>query len=155
MAEPWPVFTVGYEQAPLSAVLEALRTAGVELLVDVRAVTASRRPGFAKRQLAAALAEVGVDYLHLRALGTPAAGRTAARAGRYDELARIYAGQLATLEAQAELAELAGLVRARRRVCLLCYERAAAQCHRRLIAERLAVELPVRIHDLVPTIGTA
>lgn len=153
MAEPWPVFTVGYEQAPLSAVLKVLQTAGVELLVDVRAVTASRRPGFAKRQLAAALAEVGIDYLHLRALGTPAAGRTAARAGRYDELARIYAGQLATLEAQAELADLAGLVRARRRVCLLCYERDAAHCHRRLITERLAAELPVVARDLVPTVA--
>lgn len=153
MAEPWPVFTVGYEQAPLPAVLEVLQAEGVELLVDVRAVTASRRPGFAKRQLAAALAEVGIDYLHLRALGTPAAGRAAARAGRYDELERIYTAQLATLEAQAELGDLAGSVRAGRRVCLLCYERDAAHCHRRLITERLAAELPVVIRDLVPTIA--
>lgn len=155
MAEPWPVFTVGYEQAPLSAVLEVLQAAGVELLVDVRAVTASRRPGFAKRQLAAALAELGIDYLHLRALGTPAAGRAAARAGRYDELARIYEGQLATLEAQAELADLAGLVRAHRRVCLLCYERDAAHCHRRLITKRLATKLPMVARDLVPTVAAA
>lgn len=152
MAEPWQVFTVGYEQAPLSAVLDDLRTAGVGLLVDVRAVTASRRPGFAKRQLAAALAEVGIDYLHLRALGTPASGRAAARTGRYDELARIYAGQLATLEAQAELADLVRIIRAGRRVCLLCYEREAARCHRRLITERLVLELPLVVRDLEPTV---
>lgn len=155
MAEPWRLFTVGYEQAPPAAVLAALRAVGVDLLVDVRAVTASRRPGFAKRQLAAALAEAKIGYLHLRALGTPAAGRAAARRGQYDELRRIYAGQLATLEAQAELADLAGLIRTGRRVCLLCYEREAGHCHRRLVAERLAAELPLVVADLVPSASEA
>src|SRR4051812_8237851 len=105
------LFTIGYQEATPAAVIGGLREAGVQLLVDVRAVTASRRPGFSKRQLAAGLAEAGIDYLHLRALGTPAEGRQAARTGRYDELRRIYAGQLATLEAQAELADLAAIVR--------------------------------------------
>lgn len=138
------LLTIGYQEATPAGVLGALQDAGVELLVDVRAVTSSRRPGFSKRQLAAGLAEAGIDYLHLRALGTPAEGRQAARAGRHDELRRIYDGQLATLEAQKELADLTGLVASGRRLCLLCYERQPHECHRSLIAERLHDTAKVR-----------
>jgi uncharacterized protein (DUF488 family) len=142
------LFTIGYQESTPAAVIGGLREAGVQLLVDVRAVTASRRPGFSKRQLAAGLADAGIDYLHLRALGTPAEGRQAARSGRYDELRRIYAGQLATLEAQAELADLAAIVRGGRTVCLLCYERQPEQCHRSLIVEQMP---DVTVRHLFPS----
>lgn len=147
---PSTLFTIGYEQSTPAAVIDCLRAAGVELLVDVRAVTSSRRPGFSKRQLAAGLAEAGIGYLHLRALGTPADGRHAARAGRYADLRRIYDGQLATTEAQGEFADLLGLVSGGRRLCLLCYERRAEHCHRRLITERLEECQPLDITDLEP-----
>src|SRR5215212_2549307 len=96
------IFTIGYEGATMAEFLAALRKAGVERLIDVRAVPNSRRPGFSKTPLRNALAEVGIDYVHLRALGTPAAGREAARAGRKAELEAIYAGQLETPQAMAE-----------------------------------------------------
>ena len=69
------LFTIGYEKAKPDAVLGELKRAKVDLLVDTRAVAASRRPGFSKRQLAAALDEDGIAYLHLQKLGTPAEGR--------------------------------------------------------------------------------
>jgi len=68
------IFTIGYESATVPEFLEALRAAGVEQVIDVRAVPNSRRPGFSKTPLRNALAEAGMDYVHLRALGTPAAG---------------------------------------------------------------------------------
>ena len=76
------------------AVLDELQHAGVKLLVDVRAVAASRRPGFSKNQLAAGLDRSGISYVHLKGLGTPKEGRLAARAGKTDELQRIYATHL-------------------------------------------------------------
>src|SRR5690349_3149711 len=124
------VFTIGYEHAPADAVLGELKRAGVKLLVDVRAVAASRRPGFSRRALAAGLDECGIDYLHLRGLGTPADGRQAARSGKPQEMLRIYESHLATEKAQQELAELKKLVQAGRPVCLLCYERHPEGCHR-------------------------
>jgi uncharacterized protein (DUF488 family) len=116
-------------------VLDALQKAGVKLLVDVRAVAASRRPGFSKRVLAAGLDERGIGYLHLRGLGTPAEGRQAARSGHLDDLFRIYEAHLATHKAREEMAELIGIVRSGQPVCLLCYERDPAHCHRRRVAE--------------------
>ena len=144
------IATIGYEGASVPRFLDALREAKVELLVDVRAVASSRRPGFAKTALAANLASVGIDYLHLRALGTPAEGRAAARAGNTAEMHRIFREQLATEEAQAQLAQVADIVRAGRAVCLLCFEADAAHCHRAIVADALATTLPARVVNLAP-----
>ena len=54
-----PLRTIGYEASTFDRVREALLADGVRLLVDVRAVAASRKPGFSKRLLAAGLAEAG------------------------------------------------------------------------------------------------
>jgi uncharacterized protein (DUF488 family) len=133
------VLTIGYERATPASLLAALRGAGVETLVDVRALANSRKPGFAKGALSAALEEAGIGYLHLRALGTPAEGRQAVRSGRPEVMRRIFAAHLAGTEAQAALANLADLAR-RQRVCLLCLEDDPRHCHRTLVAE--AVGLP-------------
>jgi len=145
-----PLATIGYEGCTIPALLGALQGAGVELVVDVRAVTSSRRPGFSKNRLAENLATVGIDYLHLRGLGTPAEGRAAARAGRFDELRAIFAEHMETLAAQADLAALAELVRAGRRVCLLCYEHDPAHCHRTMVAVALQPLAPVDVRHLSP-----
>jgi uncharacterized protein (DUF488 family) len=131
------LFTVGYEGATPGALADALATAGVETLVDVRAVANSRRPGFSKRTLSAGVEERGIGYLHLRALGTPAEGRAAARAGRHAEMKAIYAEQLRTEAAQEDLAALVEMARHGRRLCLLCFEREPEHCHRIMIAERV------------------
>lgn len=145
-----PVFTIGYQGATVPAVLEALRETKVELLVDIRAVASSRRPGFAKTALAANVATIGVEYLHLRGLGTPADGRAAARAGKHAEMRKIFLSHLTTEAAQAQLEALTSIVRAGRRVCLLCFEADAEHCHRTLVANALAKTLRVEIVHLSP-----
>ncbi len=144
-----PLFTIGYEQAKADAVLGELKAAKVELLVDVRAVAASRRPGFSKRQLAAGLDEQGIGYLHLRALGTPKEGRLAARSGDLKALWRIFEKHLKTPQAKEALDELASLVGSGRRVCLLCYERDVNHCHRRRVAEIIQERTGVKVENLV------
>jgi uncharacterized protein (DUF488 family) len=146
------IATIGYEGATVASFQDALRDAGIDLLVDVRALASSRRPGFAKTRLAANAQEAGAEYLHLRALGTPSDGRAAARAGRHDEMRRIFREQLATPEAQAELALVADLVRQGRRVCLLCFEADPQHCHRSIVAAALATMLPATIVNLAPGI---
>src|SRR6202158_127984 len=142
------LFTIGYEQTPAKAVLDEREQAGVKLLVDVRAVAASRRPGFSKNQLAAGLDERGISYLHLRALGTPKDGRDAARSGKFDQLHRIYAAHLKTPQAREELDELSSLVKKSGPVCILCYERDHAHCHRQWIAEIIEDREGVRVKNL-------
>jgi uncharacterized protein (DUF488 family) len=126
---PARVFTIGYEGATQAELIAALRGAGVERVIDVRALPLSRKPGFSKNVLAAGLKEAGIDYVHLRALGTPPAGREAARKGRMDEMKRIFAEQLETPEAGLEAVRLADLA-AEKPSALLCFERDPAGCHR-------------------------
>jgi uncharacterized protein (DUF488 family) len=135
------VATIGYEGATPARLIEALRAAKVVTLVDVRALANSRRPGFAKRALSAALEEAGIRYLHLPALGTPAAGRQAVRSGQPGVMRRIFAAHLSGTEPQAALADLKDRA-AQEKVCLLCLEADPATCHRTLVAE--AVGLPIR-----------
>jgi uncharacterized protein (DUF488 family) len=128
------IFTIGYEGATQAEVIAALRTAGVTLLADVRAVPLSRRPGFSKNILANGLKEAGIDYVGLKALGTPPAGREAARRGDHARLARVYAGQLAEPEAMLQAAQLRELA-SERPTALLCFERAPEGCHRSLLID--------------------
>src|SRR3954467_7782069 len=115
-----PLFTIGYEQAKCTSVIGELERAAVGLVVDTRAVAASRRPGFSKRQLAAGLDEAGIGYLHLQKLGTPKEGRDAARGGNLKKLFDIYEKHLATPDAAAQLDELTAIVDSGGPVCLLC-----------------------------------
>src|SRR6476661_1719316 len=142
------LFTIGYEQTPSKAVLDELESAGVKLLVDVRAVTSSRRPGFSKNQLAAGLDERGISYIHLAGLGTPKEGRLAARSGQYDVLEKIYSKHLKTPQAREEMDELSALVMKAGPVCLLCYERDHTHCHRQMIAEIIEERDGVAVRNL-------
>jgi uncharacterized protein (DUF488 family) len=148
MAKAKKLFTIGYEQTPSKAVLDELEHAGVKLLVDVRAVASSRRPGFSKSQLAAGLDERGIAYLHLRGLGTPKEGRLAARSGQYDTLQKIYARHLKTAQAKEELDQLSALVTKSGPVCILCYERDHRHCHRKWIAEIIEERDDVTVENL-------
>jgi uncharacterized protein (DUF488 family) len=151
MAKAKPkLFTIGYEKAKPDAVMAELKRAKVKLLVDTRAVAASRKPGFSKRQLAATLDENGIAYLHLQKLGTPDAGRQAARAGKLDTLWKIYAKHLKTPEAIEAMAELVSIVKSGQSVCLLCYERDKDCCHRTRIAEIVHERTGVSVVDLAP-----
>ena len=144
------LFTIGYEQAKPDTVLSELKRAKIDLLVDTRAVAASRRPGFSKRQLAASLDEAGISYIHLQKLGTPSEGRQAARAGDLDTLWRIYDKHIKTAEAQDALGELLALIKSGKRVCLLCYERDPNECHRSRIAALVKKRTRVKVDNLIP-----
>ncbi|MFZ2995357.1 DUF488 family protein [Sphingobium sp.] len=128
------IFTIGYEGATQAALIAALQAAGVRLLADVRAVPLSRRPGFSKNILAAGLREAGIDYVGLKALGTPPEGREAARKGNHARLAAIYAGQLDLPEAIVQAEQLKDMA-ADTPTALLCFERDPSGCHRSLLID--------------------
>lgn len=128
------IFTIGYEGTTQDAFIATLREAGVTVVADVRAVPLSRRPGFSKNVLAAGLREAGIDYVGLKALGTPPAGREAARKGDHDTLAEVYAGQLREPEAMVQAAALTELAE-QQPTALLCFARDPACCHRTLLIE--------------------
>jgi uncharacterized protein (DUF488 family) len=148
------LLTIGYEQATVGAVIAELERAKCDIVIDTRAVAASRKPGFSKRQLAAGLDEHSVGYLHLQGLGTPKEGREAARKGDIKTLFDIYQKHLKTEKAREQLDELTALARTGKRLCLLCYERKPEECHRQWIAEiiheRTGAKVDHLAADLLP-----
>ena len=144
------LLTIGYEGCTIADVLDELRRARVSLLIDVRAVPLSRKPGFSKRQLAAGLEEKGISYVHLQALGTPKPGRDAVRSGHPERMEPIFRAHMKSDRAQADLAQAKQLVRSRRG-CLLCFEQDPMMCHRRFVAEMITEETAqpvVHLHAL-------
>ena len=128
------LFTIGYEGATQADLIAALERAGVKRLIDVRQLPLSRRPGFSKTPLRTALAQYGIDYVHMKPLGTPPEGREAARRGRHDEMAEIYRVQLEEPAAIVAAGQLRDLV-AEAPSALLCFEREPTHCHRQVLID--------------------
>jgi uncharacterized protein (DUF488 family) len=147
MAKPPAIFTAGYEGTVQDELLDRLVAAGARVLVDVRAVPLSRKPGFSKKLLGASAEARGIRYVHLQALGTPKPGREAARAGRAAEMARIFDAHMATGAAQAALAAARDIVAAEPG-CLLCFEKDPHFCHRSIVARLIAAQTGQGIRDL-------
>ena len=141
------IYTIGYEGTTVPEFIGALRKAHVERVIDVRALPLSRRPGFSKTPLRLALEEAGIEYVHLKALGTPSEGRTAARAGRHEDMKRVYSGQLELPEAMAQSAQMLDLA-AEKPTALLCMEREPEHCHRTLLLSAVAPD--AEVVDLFP-----
>lgn len=132
------LYTIGYEGTDFGGVLAALQRHSVDVLVDVRAVPLSRKPGFSKKALSGRLEENGIDYIHLGILGDPKPGREAARSGRLSDFRRIYREHLSRADPQEACEGLVAWSQARV-CCLLCFERDPAVCHRSIIADSLAI----------------
>src|ERR1700742_975212 len=126
--------TIGYERETQPVVIGKLKDAGVELVIDVRAVAASRRAGFSKTLLSASLNEAGIGYVHLRQLGTPKPGRDAARKCHVAVMHAIFHAHMVEPGAQLELAKAKDFARGDRKVALLCYEADAAGGLRTILA---------------------
>jgi uncharacterized protein (DUF488 family) len=143
------LYTIGYEKALQQNVLAALIEAGVATLIDVRDRPISRRPGFSKRQLAAAIEDAGMRYVHLKALGTPPEGRLANRRRQWDLFWGIVNEKLARPEAELDLRQAADIANAAPS-CLLCYEADWRVCHRSRLAEILMRRNGFAVQHLAP-----
>ncbi len=142
------LFTIGYEKASLGDVLLTLSREGTRTLIDARGAPVSRKPGFSKNMLKAAVEEAGMAYVHLGAIGTPADGRKAAKAGRMEEFLEIYQAQLATPEAQSALGAATLIAAGDGPACLLCFEREPDRCHRSIVADLIAADTGLEVRHL-------
>lgn len=131
------IFTIGYEKSTIDDFVNRLADAEIDVLVDVRELPLSRKKGFSKNGLNAAVREAGIDYMHVKALGDPKPGREAARAGNHDLFVEIFTQHMDGKDAQSALTELADAVKGKR-ICLTCFERHHEGCHRKIVAERLS-----------------
>ena len=144
--------SIGYEKATQPRLIQALKDAGIGLLIDVRELPLSRRAGFSKGPLRIALAEAGIAYHHARALGTPKEGRIANQKRQWETFWRIVDQALSTPEAEFALAEAAAMAQATP-ACLLCLEADPHVCHRLRVGEMMSARFGFEVAHLRPDAG--
>lgn len=136
------LFSVGYEGRDLDGFVGLLRENGVTVVLDVRLNAISRKPGFSKTRLTAALADAGIGYRHARALGNPKDNRESLRSADPQPGLRAFRALLSNDDAGLELGHLAELLRTER-VAVLCFERNHDRCHRQVIVDQAGAGLPL------------
>jgi uncharacterized protein (DUF488 family) len=134
------IATIGYEKAQLPDFVRTLVACEIDILIDIRDRAQSRRPGFSKSALSAAVGEVGIEYVHYKQLGDPKEGRDAARAGNLKLFQTIFLDVMKTDAAQEALMEVKELAE-NHNICLMCYERDQRECHRKIVADQLEAML--------------
>lgn len=128
--------SLGYEGRTADELIQTCLAQHVSVLVDVRLTPLSRKPGLSKTRLAERLADAGIRYVHLRALGNPKDNREAFRSGDVQGGRARFKALLQTATAQEALESLACLA-AQHKVAVLCFERDAEQCHRHVVTSEL------------------
>jgi uncharacterized protein (DUF488 family) len=128
-------FTVGYQGHSIETFLDLLQAHGVAQIIDIRQLPFSRKADFSKKRLAAHLADAGIAYTHVVALGTPKALRDEVRRTHdyeafFKVMEAIVEEQPGALQAALDLARAAPSA-------LLCFEAQVAECHRLVVAQAL------------------
>lgn len=134
---------LGYEGLSIDEFCSQVLTQGVSVVVDVRLNALSRKPGFSKNGLRAALAQAGVDYLHFPVLGNPRDNRDGfalpgSRAG--DDARNRYGALISTTDALSAIAEISALA-STSVVGVMCFEKDQHECHREFVIERVEAAL--------------
>lgn len=144
------VFTIGYEKRNLVEFVELLSSERVDVLLDVRETAWSHKPGFSKRALSEAAAARGIAYYHAHWCGNPKWIRSVAES--HEECLAMYREYLETMEglSDAFIEFVSELLTEGRRVCLVCYERHPADCHRGILAELLESKGAAVVHHISP-----
>ena len=142
------LMTIGYEGLTTRDFIDLLRRCRVSMIVDIRELPISRKPGFAKAALAAMLEKHGIKYQHVSELGCPRDIRHEYRDdgdwGRYSRRFKAY------LETQGTAIERLIEWTGEEQCCLLCFEEDFNFCHRSYVAEQAVLKMdgPARIHHL-------
>ena len=129
------LFTVGYEGATIETFIDNLRANNVECILDVRELPLSRKRGFSKTQLDRALNDANIRYVHLRELGTPKRVRDELKSTR--DYKSFFKKMNLYLAANKDAIENALDYVANSTCCLMCFERLASECHRKLVARKI------------------
>jgi uncharacterized protein (DUF488 family) len=141
------LFTLGYQGLSPDDFVAVLEKAGVSTVADVRINPHSRKPGFSGKRLAERLEGEGLGYVWLKGLGSPDPARDRGHAGDLEGMRRLYREHLDSADAAQDYATLKGLA-LDEDVCLLCFEADPKDCHRLVLAERLAADTGLAVTHL-------
>ena len=133
-------YTVGYAGRNIGQFLEILKTAGVNTVIDVRQNQSSQhKPSFSGSNLAEAVSEYDIKYVHRDDLGVP--GDVRQRAADDSSRSEIWTWYEANILGQRQGGKLKELIdEYEQPVAFLCFEPDPTACHRHLLSKALKNE---------------
>jgi uncharacterized protein (DUF488 family) len=143
------IYTIGHSTRPIDEFVALLAQVQVTCLVDIRSIPGSRAaPQFNDDVLPSSLADAGIAYIHLAALGgrrRHAMGAPPSRNVFWRVPAfRNYADYAETAAFRDGLDALVALAR-QQNCAIMCAEAVWWRCHRRIVADYLlAIGVPVQ-----------
>lgn len=129
------VLLIGYEGETINSFLRKLRRARVRTVIDVRELPLSRKKGFSKNPLAKSLSMAGIEYLHMRKLGTPKNLRV--KIHKDHDYADFFREYRKILKKNTAALKEALVVVQNTPTALMCFEKDSKFCHRSVIADEL------------------
>ena len=132
---PTQLFTVGYEGTSIDAFISNLLTNNIDCILDVRALPLSRKSGFSKTELARRLNRAKIDYVHLADLGAPKPIREKLKSTR--DYSTFFKTMDTYLANKKNAIEASYNYVVNHTCCLMCFERLAAECHRKIVAAKI------------------
>ncbi|WP_413584880.1 DUF488 family protein [Bdellovibrio sp. HCB274] len=145
------IYTVGYEGCDIDEFVAGLKKNKIKRIIDIRRNPVSRKKGFSKNKLAAALAEENISYEYLGTeLGVPSAWRKAEKAHLITrkKMFNDYKTKILPKHPK-QIEEVVRLAKQKGRSALLCYENEATDCHRHYLTEKIKTKHPAtKVKDL-------
>jgi uncharacterized protein (DUF488 family) len=146
------LYTIGHSTHPIDEFLGLLARHGVKLLADIRRHPGSRAyPQFGRDALSASLAEAGIEYRWIEALGgrrRKPKGHVSENAGLRNASFRSYADYMNTPEFREAVDELLSAAR-EKRTAYACSEAVYWRCHRRLVSDYLTAN-GITVQHIMP-----
>lgn len=141
------LFTIGYEGITVEGFINSLILNNIAVLCDVRKAPISRKFGFSKNKLKHILETIGIQYIHIPALGIESEKRKELNnSSDYDSLFSDYEKTLTAKN--KELQEIYNTLTTHNRIALMCFEGDSKCCHRRLIKDFIVNQYNVKGIDL-------
>lgn len=128
-------YTIGYEGKTIDEFIYCLKSSDVKIVLDVREMPLSRKKGFSKTKLSLKLQEEGLEYIHIRDLGSPKEIRK--RLFKTKDYNAFFKAFLSHLEKQQEAIATAYETVYNSICCLMCYEKESDKCHRSIVAKKI------------------
>lgn len=133
--EPYKLLTIGYEGREINEFVDRLKQFNISRLIDVREIPLSRKPGFSKSALRERLEDENIEYVHVKALGSPSPIRNKLKSDRdYDYFFKAYGEYLS--QNKQVIKELYKFISDGIN-CIMCFERLPEKCHRTTVADRI------------------
>ena len=129
------LYTIGYESKSIDDLISQLKSHDISTLVDVREIPISRKKGFSKTVFSEYLNKNGIEYIHLKKLGSPKNIRKELKQNK--DYFSFFEKYLEYIQLHKNIINDLYKIILEKNCCIMCYENLPFKCHRKIICDEI------------------